>query len=126
MDLYYKFIFLNKIGRKISDDYIMKGCLNMSDKNMEISSIINKSNPSTMDYYRFIQLVDKDHLIHVTDEYECFFKKMFLKQDSKNELFAKLLNNLEYFYRDHDDLLVFKTKLVLLKTLYVKWRMVNL
>ena len=98
----------------------------MTDTNMEISSIMNKSNPSTMDYYRFIQLVDKDNLLHITDEYECFLKKMFLKQDSKNELFAKLLNNLEYFYRDHDDLLVFKTKLVLLKTLYVKWRMVNL
>ena len=126
MDLYYKFIFLNQIRRKISDDYIMKGCLNMSDKNMEISSIMNKSNPSTMDYYRFIQLVDKDNLLHVSDEYEGFLKKMFLKQDSKNELFVKLLNNLEYFYRDHDDLLVLKTKLVLLKTLYVKWRMVNL
>lgn len=103
----------------------MKGCFNMSDKNMEISSIINKSNPSTMDYYRFIQLVNKDDLLYGSDEYQLFFKKMFLKQDSKNELFAKLLNNLEYFYRDHDELLVLKTKLVLLKTLYVKWRMMN-
>ena len=98
----------------------MKGCFNMSDKNMEILSIMNKPNPSTMDYYLFIQLVDKDDLLYGSDKYQLFFKKMFLKQDSKNELFAKLLNNLEYFYRDHDELLV-----VLLKTLYVKWGMTN-
>lgn len=122
MNFYYKFIFLNKMRVMIIYNERM---LLMVDKNMEILSIMNKPNPSTMDYYRFIQLVDKDDLLYGSDEYQLFFKKMFLKQDSKNELFAKLLNNLEYFYRDHDDLLVLKTKLVLLKTLYVKWRMMN-
>ena len=92
---------------------------------MEISSIINKSNPSTMDYYRFIQLVDKTDLIHIADEYKLFIEKMFLKQDSKNELFKKLLNNFEYFYQNNDKLLLLKNKLVLLKTLYVKWKAFN-
>lgn len=92
---------------------------------MEISSIINKSNPSTMDYYRFIQLVDKTDLLYIVDEYKLFIEKMFLKQDSKNELFKKLLNNFEYFYRNNDKLLLSKNKLILLKNLYVKWKASN-
>lgn len=92
---------------------------------MEISSIINKSNPSTMDYYRFIQLVDKTDLLYIVDEYKLFIEKMFLKQDSKNELFKKLLNNFEYFYRNNDKLLLLKNKLILLKNLYVKWKASN-
>mgnify|MGYP001639893486 FL=1 len=92
---------------------------------MEISSIINKSNPSTMDYYRFIQLVDKTDLFYIVDEYKLFIEKMFLKQDSKNELFKKLLNNFEYFYRNNDKLLLLKNKLILLKNLYVKWKASN-
>lgn len=92
---------------------------------MEISSIINKSNPSTMDYYRFIQLVDKTDLLYIVDEYKLFIEKMFLKQDSKNELFKKLLNNFEYFYRNNDKLLLLKNKLILLKKLYVKWKAFN-
>lgn len=97
----------------------------MVNKNMEISSIINKSNPSTMDYYRFIQLVDKTDLLYIVDEYKLFIEKMFLKQDSKNELFKKLLNNFEYFYRNNDKLLLLKNKLILLKKLYVKWKAFN-
>lgn len=92
---------------------------------MEISSIINKSNPSTMDYYCFIQLVDKTDLLYIVDEYKLFIEKMFLKQDSKNELFKKLLNNFEYFYRNNDKLLLLKNKLILLKNLYVKWKASN-
>ena len=92
---------------------------------MEISSIINKSNPSTMDYYRFIQLVDKTDLLYIVDEYKLFIEKMFLKQDSKNELFKKLLNNFEYFYRNNDKLLLLKNKLILLKKIYVKWKALN-
>lgn len=92
---------------------------------MEISSIINKSNPSTMDYYRFIQLVDKTDLLYIVDEYKLFIEKMFLKQDSKNELFKKLLNNFEYFYRNNDKLLLLRNKLILLKKLYVKWKASN-
>lgn len=97
----------------------------MVNKNMEISSIINKSNPSTMDYYRFIQLVDKTDLLYIVDEYKLFIEKMFLKQDSKNELFKKLLNNFEYFYRNNDKLLLLKNKLILLKKIYVKWKALN-
>ena len=97
----------------------------MVNKNMEISSIINKSNPSTMDYYRFIQLVDKTDLLYIVDEYKLFIEKMFLKQDSKNELFKKLLNNFEYFYRNNDKLLLLRNKLILLKKLYVKWKASN-
>ena len=92
---------------------------------MEISSIINKSNPSTMDYYLFIQLVDKTDLLYIVDEYKLFIEKMFLKQDSKNELFKKLLNNFEYFYRNNDKLLLLRNKLILLKKLYVKWKASN-
>ena len=44
----------------------------MINKNMELASIINKSNPSTMDYYRFIQLVDKDNLLNPMMITNCF------------------------------------------------------
>lgn len=94
----------------------------MINKNIELTSIINKSKPSTMDYYRFIKLVDKDDLLHLNGDYKLFLVKMFLKQSYKHELFAKLLNNFEYFYRNNDELLLLKNKLVLIKTLYVKWK----
>ena len=94
----------------------------MINKNIEIASIINKSNPSTMNYYRFIQLVDKNDLLNPNDDYKSFLVKMFLKQNYKKELFEKLLNNFEYFYRNNDELLLLKNKLVLIKTLYVKWK----
>ena len=91
----------------------------------EILSIVNKSNPSTMDYYRFIQLVHQDDLLYIANKYKLFLNKMFLKQDSKNELFEKLLNNFEYFYRNKIELSLLKDKLDFFKDLYFTWKVCN-
>ena len=69
----------------------------MINKNIEIASIINKSNPSTMDYYRFIQLVDKDDLFHANDDYKLFLVKMFLKQNYKKNCLPNYLIILNIF-----------------------------
>ena len=78
-----------------------------------------------MEYYRFIQLVHQDDLLHIANKYKLFLNKMLLKQDSKNELFEKLLNNFEYFYRNKIELSLLKDKLDFFKDLYFTWKMCN-
>ena len=89
--------------------------------NMELLSIVKKDNPSTMDFYRFIVLIDYDRIDTIFQYNQQFMIKMFKKEMSKNELFDKITQNIEMFFDKSSSLSLMLEKINLIKEYYQSW-----
>lgn len=89
--------------------------------NMELLSIVKKDNPSTMDFYRFIVLIDYDRIDTIFQYNQQFMIKMFKKEMSKNELFDKITKNIEMFFDKSSSLSLMLEKINLIKEYYQSW-----
>ena len=93
--------------------------------NMELLSIVKKDNPSTMDFYRFIVLIDYDKIDTIFQYNQQFMIKMFKKEMSKNELFDKITKNIEMFFSNSSSLSLMLKKIDLMKEHYQSWMSSN-
>lgn len=93
--------------------------------NMELLSIVKKDNPSTMDFYRFVVLIDYDKIDTIFQYNQQFMIKMFKKEMSKNELFDKITKNIEMFFNGSSSLPLMLNKIKLMKEHYQSWMSSN-
>ena len=93
----------------------------VKQNNMELLSIVKKDNPSTMDFYRFVVLIDYDKIDTIFQYNQQFMIKMFKKEMSKNELFDKITKNIEMFFNGSSSLPLMLNKIKLMKEHYQSW-----